>query len=152
MKAYDFLSTFPDVIPALKMLSETTTVPAVVFSNGTESMVGNSVKSSPDLGPYSSLFQQIVTVEEVQKFKPSPETYYHLARKLGKHGSKAEIGQCWLISGNPFDIVGACAVGMQAIWVDRAGKGWTDHLSKEKPTAIVSGLEEIVDIITGQGT
>jgi len=46
---------------------------------------------------------------------------------------------------NPFDIVGAREAGWNAIWVDRAGKGWVDKLGY--PTRIIGNLEEIVDII-----
>lgn len=111
-------------------------------------MVGNSIKSSPDLGPHASVFKHIVTVEEVQRFKPHPDGYYHLAQKVGK--SKDSMGDIWLVSGNPFDIVGARAVGMPACWVDRAGSGWTDQLVQTdagKPTVIVSKLGEIIDAV-----
>jgi hypothetical protein len=65
---------------------------------------------------------------------------------------------------NPFDVVGARAFGMNAIWVDRAGAGWTDRLGTSlggagaagagggtsrttdlTPTTIVRGLGDIVD-------
>ena len=111
-------------------------------------MVTNSVKSSPDLGPHASVFKEIVTVEEVKKFKPSPEVYYHLARKVGK--SREQMSELWLVSGNPFDVVGARAVGMQAAWVDRAGNGWTDQLIQGEtggPTVIVKGLGEVVEAV-----
>ncbi|KAK4694652.1 2-haloacid dehalogenase, partial [Lecanoromycetidae sp. Uapishka_2] len=148
MKAYDSLSTFPDVPGALKDLDKESDITAVVFSNGTNSMVTNSVKSSPDLGPHASVFKDIVTVEKVQCFKPAPLVYYHLAKKMGKATTKEAMGEMWLVSGNPFDVVGARAVGMQAAWVDRAGNGWTDALvqgATGKPTLVVKGLGEVVD-------
>lgn len=147
MSAYDSLSTFPDVSPALQTLSTITSITAVVFSNGTTSMVSNSVHKSPDLSPHASVFKDLIVVEEVKKFKPAPLAYEHLARKLGKEGKMDEI---WLISGNPFDVVGARAVGMQAIWVDRAGGGWVDGLIEGevgRPTAIVRSLEEVVEVV-----
>ena len=54
------------------------------------------------------------------------------------------------MSGNPFDVVGARAAGMQAVWVDRRGAGWTDGLvggEKGRPTAVVNGLGELVGAI-----
>ncbi|KAF4999938.1 hypothetical protein FDECE_11340 [Fusarium decemcellulare] len=139
MEAYDNLSTFPDVNKALSQLESTSGIECVVFSNGTNSMVSNSVNRSTDL--YSSAFTDLVTVDEIGVFKPAPEAYKHLARKMGKEGSEHTL---WLVSGNPFDIVGARAVGMQAAWVDRAGNGWVDALG-DKPTVIVRSLEEVVD-------
>ncbi len=148
MKAYDSLSTFPDVPPALKALSRKQNITAVVFSNGTDSMVTNSVKSSPDLGPHATVFKECVTVEEVRCFKPDPKVYYHLAERMGKQTTREGMSSMWLVSGNPFDVVGARAVGMQAAWVDRAGNGWTDGLVQGdlgRPTLIVRGLGEVVE-------
>lgn len=148
MKAYDSLSTFADVPPALETLASTPGITAVVFSNGTHAMVTNSVTKSPDLGPHAAVFKQMITVEDVRKFKPHPDLYYHLAEKVGK--DRADMGSMWLVSGNPFDIVGSRAVGMQAAWVDRAGNGWTDELvqgEKGRPTVIVKGLGEVVEAV-----
>lgn len=147
MKAYDSLSTFPDVAPALKALARQRNVTPVIFSNGTNSMVTNSVKSSPDLGPHAAVFKEIVTVEEVRCFKPDPKVYHHLAERVGKQTTKESMSSMWLVSGNPFDVVGARAVGMQAAWVDRAGNGWTDGLVQGdlgRPTVVVKGLGELV--------
>ena len=150
MKAYDSLSTFPDVTPALQALAKESSITPVVFSNGTQTMVTNSVNSSPDLGRHASVFKDIVTVEEVKQFKPAPAVYYYLAEKVGKSKTKEAMGEMWLVSGNPFDIVGARSIGMQAAWVDRAGNGWVDQLNPEpigKPTVIVKDLEQVVDAV-----
>lgn len=150
MKAYDSLSTFPDVTPALQALAKESGITPVVFSNGTQTMVTNSVNSSPDLGPHASVFKDIVTVEEVKRFKPAPAVYYHLAEKVGKAKTKEAMSEMWLVSGNPFDIVGARSIGMQAAWVDRAGNGWVDQLVPKpagKPTVIVKNLEQAVDAV-----
>lgn len=151
MHAYDSLSTFPDVEPALKKIASNPNITAVVFSNGTKSMVSNSVTKSPDLSPHASVFKDIVTVDDVKMFKPAPEVYMHLAQKVGKE--KAQMGDMWLVSGNPFDVVGARAAGMQAVWVDRANNGWQDALMKEKgPSAIVQSLEDVANVVEKYGT
>jgi 2-haloacid dehalogenase len=146
MNAYDSLSTFPDVAPALLAVAHDPSISAVVFSNGTNNMVTNSVTKSAGLAPHASIFEHLVTVEETMAFKPAPQVYYHLAQKVGKTTSKADLSTIWLVSGNPFDIVGARTVGLQAIWVDRVGKGWTDKLGME-PTDVVRSLEEVVDVV-----
>ncbi|KAI4121322.1 MAG: hypothetical protein LQ338_006433 [Usnochroma carphineum] len=146
MQAYDSLSTFPDVTPALDSLVNHSGITPVIFSNGTQEMVSNSAYHSPDLAPYSHVFKDIITVEEVQRFKPHPDVYFHLARKMGK--GRDQIGDMWLVSGNPFDIVGAKAVGMKAAWVDRSGTGWVDGLiegEEGKPDLVVEGLGEVVE-------
>ncbi|KAL8808398.1 MAG: hypothetical protein Q9200_004300 [Gallowayella weberi] len=145
MSAYDSLSTFPDVGPALESLAKSSSITPIVFSNGTQQMVANSVHKSPDLSPHSNVFQDIVTVEEVGKFKPHPDVYHHLAKKVGK--GKEQMNDIWLVSGNPFDVVGAKAVGMKACWVNRTNGDWTDGLidgEAGKPDMIVKDLGKVV--------
>lgn len=146
MQAYNDLSTFSDVNPALTQIAADPSIQAVIFSNGTKTMVSNSVSRSKDLSPHASVFQDTVTVDEVQQYKPSKASYEHLAKQTGQDPS--QMSNLWLISGNPFDIVGARATGMQAIWVDRVGAGWKDAVAPDlQPTAIVHSLEHIVDKI-----
>lgn len=146
MKAYDSLSTFPDVEPTLNRVAAEPTIRAVVFSNGTEKMVTDSVQHLRGLAPHASILRNLITADEISMYKPSSDIYYHLVERVGK-----ELGQTnevWLVSGNPFDVVGALRVGMNAIWIDRAGKGWQDAAAPEmEPTAIVRSLEQIVDEI-----
>ncbi|KAH0259662.1 haloacid dehalogenase, partial [Aureobasidium melanogenum] len=153
MKAYDSLSIFPDVAPALEAISKRNDLFPVVFSNGTHTMVSNSVNKSPDLSKHASVFQDIVVVEEPKRFKPTPESYAHLAKRVGKDpNNKEDMASMWLISGNPFDVTGARAVGMQACWVDRAGNGWQDALIEGelgRPSVIVKSLEEVPNAVAG---
>ena len=150
---YCRLSTFPDVPPALEALSTDSAIHAVVFSNGDNKQLKNTLEMSSDLAKYRDVFQGIVSVEEIQRFKPDPEVYMHLARKVGKQTDKQSMGSMWLVSGNPFDVVGAKAVGMKAAWVDRGGKGWVDELMMQqeemKPDLIVKGLGEVVEGVRG---
>lgn len=141
MEAYDSLSTFPDVNPGLKRLGDNANIECIVFSNGTKTMVSNSVYKSGDLN--SSVFRDIVTVDAVRVFKPAPEVYHYLAQKVDKTGHENAL---WLVSGNPFDVTGARSIGMQAAWVDRAGNGWQDKLGLG-PTVVVRSLEEVADVI-----
>ncbi|KIY02632.1 uncharacterized protein Z520_01097 [Fonsecaea multimorphosa CBS 102226] len=141
MEAYDSLSTFPDVNPALKRLENNPNIKCVVFSNGTKAMVSSSVNKSNDLN--SSVFKDLVTVDAIRVFKPAPEVYNYLAQQVNKVGEEDKL---WLVSGNPFDVVGARSVGMQAAWVDRPGNGWQDSLALG-PTVVVRSLEEVADVV-----
>ena len=112
-------------------------------------MVSSSLtNSSPSL---AAAFDSIIVVEECRKYKPAPETYNHLAARVGKDVLDAEqMAEIWLVSGNPFDVVGGRAVGMNAIWVDRAGTGWLDAMiltEGTRPTEVVGGLGEVVDVV-----
>ncbi|KAL6236709.1 hypothetical protein BDW75DRAFT_229355 [Aspergillus navahoensis] len=117
-----------DVQPVLTQLSEIPTITAVVFSNGTQSMVSNSLQNSPDLSPHASVFTDIVSAG----------------------GSSVQRGDIYPVGGYPFDIVGARSVGLSAIWVDRGGRGWMDAAPPElRPTVVVRSLEEIVEVVQG---
>lgn len=150
MQAYDSLLTFPDVPPALDAFAKTSDVTAVIFSNGTHSMVSNSIQRSPDLSLYAEVFKDVITVDDTKRFKPDPIVYQNLAKRLGK--DKKSIGDLWMVSGNSFDVVGAKATGMNVVWVDREGVGWTDALidgEAGRPTAIVNDLGGVLEVIKG---
>jgi len=80
-----------------------------------------------------------VSVDDVKKFKPDPETYRYLLEQLGREEDPASVV---LVSGNPFDVVGAGKVGLETVWVS-GGADWCDGLGR--PRRVVVGLEEIVD-------
>ncbi|OJD14995.1 haloacid dehalogenase, type II [Emergomyces pasteurianus Ep9510] len=127
MEGYDSLSVFPETQLGLERLVDNPKLTPVVFSNGTTSMVSNSVLRSKGLSPYAGIFHDIVSVDPIRKFKPAPEAYWHLADTVGKE--RSHMNEMWLISGNPFDVMGAMNVGMKAAWVDRAGLGWIDSMN-----------------------
>ena len=90
-------------------------------------------------------------MHETRKFKPDPKVYRFLAEEVGKKVPD-EMGEIWLVSSNPFDIVGARAVGMKTAWVDREGRGWIDALvplEEGQPSVIVNRLEEAIDAVMG---
>jgi 2-haloacid dehalogenase len=68
------------------------------------------------------------------------------------NGSRAAVDQllrtaginAWLISGNPFDVIGAVSAGMRAAWVKRLSGATFDPWGIE-PTISVSGLHELKD-------
>ncbi|KAF2635169.1 haloacid dehalogenase, type II [Massarina eburnea CBS 473.64] len=143
MTAYNSLHVFPDVPPLFTHLRQSPQYHPVVFSNGTAAMINTSLTQSPDLSPHAGLFRQVVVVEPVERFKPDPLVYQHLCEKVGKKGDE---GSVWLVSGNPFDVVGANAVGLRTCWVDRGGRGWGDRLAGG-PTVVVSGLDRVLETV-----
>ena len=145
MDAYDALHVFPEVPAALDTVKNSSGVETLIFSNGTDKMISASVTTSPDLKPYAGLFKGLVTVDELQVFKPDRRTYDHLVKEVGKQEAPGDV---WLVTANPFDAVGAAAAGLQSAWIDRAGKGWVDRLGDViggvKPTLVVPGVDHAV--------
>ncbi|KAK4231955.1 HAD-like domain-containing protein [Podospora fimiseda] len=147
MQAYNRLSVFSDAHAGLALIEKNTEgLDTCIFSNGTLKMISESVAPfSSD----SSLFRKIVTVEDVQVFKPDKRTYEHLLKQYEKENKPGDV---WLVSSNPFDVVGAIAAGLKAAWVDRTQKGWVDNLGNTigdniKPTMIAKGVDEAVQLI-----
>lgn len=145
MRAYNSLHTFPEVAGALERAAENDMVDVYIFSNGTDDMIRASVTTSPDLKPHAGLFKDMISVEEVQVFKPTRNSYTHLRKRVGKEEGADDL---WLVSANPFDVIGAKAAGLRVAWIDRAGKGWADRLGDVigglKPDIIANGVDKAV--------
>jgi 2-haloacid dehalogenase len=103
------LPAFPDAIPALARLRENQQV-LVAFSNGTIQAV-NHILSAAQLASY---FSQIISVDKIRTFKPSPAVYAYLTRSVA-----ADAKSVWLISSNAWDVIGAKSAGLRAVWVQR---------------------------------
>lgn len=150
MTAYDRLHVFDEVPAALERLAQQQQQPSAVtaclFSNGTDAMVRNSIAQAEGLRPHVDVFRDIVTVEEVRAFKPDRRVYEHLLQRLGRQDDHAHArADVWVVSANPFDIVGAKAAGLKAAFIDRAGTGWVDRLdSLREPSLIAPDVDEAV--------
>jgi 2-haloacid dehalogenase len=135
IERYNDLERFSDVEPGLERLKEAGHA-MIVFSNGAPHML-EALMDSAELRSY---FQDFVSVDEVKTYKPSPKTYRHAARRLGR-----PIGEVRLVSSNPFDHIGAQAAGMKSAWVDRSG-GLFDTLGPT-PEIVVGTLTELADAL-----
>lgn len=136
MGSYRQLPLFPDVVEALGGLAADG-VDMYAFSNGPAS----SVRALLDGAGVWGLFKDVVSVEGVQSFKPDPAVYRHF---LSCAGSRAE--ETWLVSGNPFDVIGALAAGWRGVWVRREPGQVLDPWDY-RPTATVSSLRELHDVL-----
>ena len=126
------LPAFPEVPAALEALSGRG-YDLLAFSNGTE----GAVRGLLDRAGVLHRFREIVTVEAVRSFKPSPLVYEHLLARAG-----APKESTWVISGNPFDVIGAKACGLGAAWVRRDNRRVFDPW-EYSPDLTVSSLLEL---------
>ncbi len=111
MAQYLNLPAFDDVAAGLARLSDAG-AKMYAFSNG----LPDDLEQLLNHAGIRARFDGVVSVDEVSTFKPNPAVYHHF---LSRAGAGANPQDCWLISGNPFDICGARAVGMQAVWMRR---------------------------------
>jgi 2-haloacid dehalogenase len=82
----------------------------VVLSNGgkvqTEKLLSN-------IG-LRSYFDEILSAEDVQRYKPSSEPYLNTSKIL-----RVEISEIVMVSSNLWDILGAYSIGMKTCWINR---------------------------------
>ncbi|MGH1538042.1 MAG: haloacid dehalogenase type II [Gammaproteobacteria bacterium] len=109
LNLYKTLHPFSDAAPALQLL-EKNNYTLVAFSNGTPSTL-TPLLANANLLDY---LEDIISVDTLQTFKPNPKVYEYLATKTD---NKPEY--CWLVSSNPFDVIGAKAVGLKTAWIQR---------------------------------
>lgn len=135
MATYTRLPAFPDAADALARMAESSKLRCVAFSNGSRQAVSGLLEQAGIL----QHFDDIVSVEEVRRFKPDPAVYAHLRSRL-----EADAGDTWLISSNPFDVIGAKHAGLHAVWVRRSAEAPFDPWGGE-PDLTVTDLDELMD-------
>jgi 2-haloacid dehalogenase len=132
MQLYRKLPAFDDVPASLRALSEQG-LRLFGFSNGTADAVNGLLQHAR----IDAFFEGVVSVDEIQTFKPDPAVYRHFSKIAA-----TDINQCWLVSSNPFDVIGAIAVGMKAAWLQRSDAVVFDPWEIE-PTCVIHRLDEL---------
>ncbi|MYL25832.1 MULTISPECIES: haloacid dehalogenase type II [Halomonadaceae] len=133
LQAYQSLPAFSDAVRALAALKPHYRLFA--FSNGTPDAVERVLRNA---GVRDHL-EGVVSVHELGTFKPDPAVYSH-AREATAAGSDP----LWLVSGNPWDVIGARSAGLGAAWVQRDPATVFDPWDIE-PSLTVQNLEELAE-------
>ena len=124
LQALGELDAHPEADAAFDRL-EAAGVPAVTLTNGGREHTEKLLERA-GLRPR---VQRVLTVDEVEAFKPHREPYLHAARTLGLPPASLA-----LIAAHGWDVVGARAAGLRAIWIDRLERRWP-FPTDEPPTA-----------------
>lgn len=139
MRQYKLLPAFPDVKEGLEKL-KLANFRLFAFSNGSSVDVCGLLENAGII----HFFEAIVSVEEVKTFKPNPEVYAHFLQR-----TKSSELDSWLISSNPFDIIGAISAGMRSVWVKRSADAVFDPWGIE-PTEIVNNITDLYGLFKGK--
>ena len=137
MALYSRLPAFEDVEACLKSAKESG-CKMFAFSNGSAAAVAGLL----DYAGISHYFEGTVSVEAVKTFKPNPAVYQHFLEV-----TKSPASQTYLVSSNPFDVIGAINAEWQAIWVQRNKQVLFDTWGV-KPTAVIDSLASLDQAIT----
>ena len=131
LRLYQHLPPFDDVAQGL--LSLRGEFRLFAFSNGKRSEI-NAILSNANILDY---FDGIVTADDIRSFKPDPAVYSYARRATG-----AWSAPFWLVSSNPWDIIGARSAGLSAAWIQRSEATIYDPWGIE-PNVTVRSLVEL---------
>ncbi len=107
LEAYLHLPLYPEVADVLHQLKDQK---LVVFSNGSHDMLDPLVKNAE----LESLFSDLLSIDEIKQFKPTPASYEYALGKLG-----IESDEVLFMSSNGWDVSGAKSFGFQTAWINR---------------------------------
>jgi 2-haloacid dehalogenase len=136
MEQYRQLPAFPDVVEALGSIAGLGHR-LYAFSNGHP----DELKCLLEAAGLDSYLDGIVSVHPTASFKPDPAVYQAF---LDATGARAD--RTWLVSGNPFDILGAQAVGWNTVWIRRDPAAVFDPWGRE-PTVSITDLRELASVV-----
>jgi len=136
MGLYGELHAFADVAAALERLNGAGHR-LFAFSNGTRDAVDALLARAGIAGA----FEGVVSCDEVASFKPDPAVYAHFLEV-----AEVTADRAWLVSGNPFDIIGARSVGWHAAWVRRSDAAVFDPWGIESDCT-VRGLDDLAEAL-----
>jgi 2-haloacid dehalogenase len=130
--AYRALPAFDDVADGLASAKESGHR-IFAFSNGNRDAV-ETLLMHAGIRDY---FIDVVSVDEIKSYKPNPDVYSHFLKRAGSSGTDN-----WLVSSNPFDVIGAISSGMKAAWVKRSPDALFDPWGIE-PTLTIHSLLDL---------
>lgn len=133
MAAWQGLTPFPEVVPALERLHSRYRL--VVLSNGDPHYLDHLVQNRVHFK-----FDDVISATGNGAFKPHPGVYRRAAQLLA-----LEVQHCIMVSANAFDCVGARACGFQAAYVNRYQLPVED--SPFLPALTVTNFTELADAL-----
>lgn len=133
---YRKLPAFEDVSTGLADLKERQ-LKLYAFSNG----LLEGIRAVLEYANLIQYFDDIISVDPVKSFKPDPKVYEHFL-----NATNSRVEQTWLVSSNPFDVIGARASGWRGVWVKRADTAVFDPWDVF-PTTIVTNFSELSGVL-----
>lgn len=133
MAFWQDLSPYSEVLPALHRLTQRYDL--VALSNGNPHFLEHLATNRIGWD-----FDAVISVAEVGAFKPHPAVYRHAATRLG-----LEPAECFMVSANSFDVLGARACGFRAAFVNRGNLPYED--SPLRPDLTVADFTALADAL-----
>jgi 2-haloacid dehalogenase len=118
MALYLTLDAFADALPCLSQLRGRG-MRMAILSNGSPAMLDGAVRAAG----LASVFEKVISVEEVGIYKPSRRVYRHAQQKL----ALAAPQDVCFVSANSWDAQAAASFGFQAVRINRSATP-PDHI------------------------
>lgn len=134
MARYRFLPAFPDARPGLEALGNAG-FRIFAFSMARR----DDLTALLDNAKLRDCFVDIVSLADAQCHKPSPAAYRHFVERTATDPADA-----WLVSGNPFDVLGAVSAGINGAWVKRSPDAVLDPW-EIAPTVVAENLPALCE-------
>jgi len=129
----------PDAAAALDRLVQARVLVGVL-TNGGEAQTRGLLEAAG----LDDRVDEIVSVEEIEVYKPHPAVYRHAAERLGVDPKRVT-----LISAHAWDVLGAREAGLDAVWVDRLEREWPFPHGKPR-SRIAHDLVEAAELALGK--
>ena len=126
---------FPDV-PDLLAAAEEGGLPVALLTNSASA----PTQVKLEVLELAARFEVVVTTDTLGFGKPDPRVYREACRLLGAEPADVVC----LGDSLAWDVLGARAAGLRAVWLDREGRGTTE------PVASVRGLDEVTGAVDGR--
>lgn len=137
MYQYLALPVYPGVLSFLQQWHRR--IGLYAFSNGKPEDL-DVLLARASLKPY---LDDIISVDPVRTYKPSRKVYEYFLHKV-----EVPPSETYLISANPFDIVGARQAGMQAVWLRESSASILDTWGLP-PNYTVKDFSELDQLLRG---
>ncbi len=135
--AYRRLPPFPDVRPALAALAAAGHT-SVIFSVGPRAWLEDLAR------PYRELVGGMISAQDAGAYKPHPAIYRHLLSVTGSAAADTLV-----VSGNPFDLIGAGAAGLRTAWCRRQPGALFDPWGP-RPDHTAGSLSELAGLLAAR--
>lgn len=129
------LSPYTDVKPALIRL-QSAGYRTVAFTNSSLNLVSSQIENAGLM----EFYDEIVSVEETGSFKPDPEVYEYVAKRINR-----PVEELRLVATHDWDTHGAITAGMLAAYIDRNGAPY--HPLYHRPDVYATNLNDVVEQI-----
>ncbi len=136
LDVYWRLAPYSDALPCLTWLKEQGFRTAIL-SNGSPDMLRGAAESAG----ISSQLDKLISVDELQIFKPAPVVYELPLSEFG-----VERNEVLFVSSNTWDAAGAKQFGYQVAWLNRGQSGQLDELPGT-PDVEVPSLDALPDML-----